>query len=246
MNVLFPIAGLGKRFTEFGYSVPKPLVKVKNKTLLEYSLGTLGLDGNYIVVVLKYENESFNREIRDVIESVKPNSKIITIDSPTQGSSETCLYAKKFIDNEEELIVTNGDQYLNWDPQKFKAHIAETKPDGCVSTYDHKDFEIGKPSKYAFVSLDSNGYATKFQEKFAISQHAMNGIHYWKNGRDFVRTVQMVIDHDIRVNGEHYLSSSYNFLINEGKKINTFKMQNQEYCSLGSPEEINANLNRII
>ena len=54
----------------------------------------------------------------------------------------------------------------------------------------------------------------------------------------------MIAD-DIRVNGEFYFSPAFNYLIKDGKKITTFKMQQHEYYSLGSPEEITKNLDYI-
>jgi len=114
-----------------------------------------------------------------------------------------------------------------------------------VSLYDHEDIEIGKASKYAFVALNNRGFATQFAEKFAISEHALNGIHYWKHGKDFVSSVKRMMADDVRVNGEFYFSPAFNYLIEDGKKITTFKMQQHEYYSLGSPEEIAKNLKYI-
>lgn len=244
MNILFPIAGRGQRFKDYQQNTPKPLVKFEGKTLLEHSISTLNLDGQYIFVTRRYETSFLNNTIEEIIYSLVPNSKIIVIDSVTEGMASTCLCAEKFINTDDELIVTNVDQYLCWDSTDFLKFVRKESVDACVSTYDHADIQLNKPSKYAFVKLNEHGYAEKFREKFAISEHAMNGIYYWKHGSDFVRSAKQMISDDVRINGEYYLSPSYNYLIQEGKCIRTYKMNETEFYSLGSPEEISNSLTR--
>lgn len=241
MNILYPIAGFGTRFKNNGYDIPKPLVEVNGKTLLEYSIKTLDIEGNYIFVSLLYENGIYNEQIETIINKCCINPKIIWLKEPTKGAAETCLKAEALINTQEPIIVTNVDQYLNWCSEDFIQHITKTDVDGCVSLYDHDDIVVGQPSKYAFVSLDANQYALEFREKFAISNNALNGIHYWKCGFDFVYSLKQMINDDIRVNNEYYISPSYNYLIKNNKRINTYKMSQSQYRSLGSPEEINKN-----
>jgi dTDP-glucose pyrophosphorylase len=245
MNILFPIAGQGSRFIEAGIDQPKPLVKVAGKSLLEHAIRTLNLEGQYIFVAMRYENEKYNQEIQETILNLKPDSIILTISKPTEGSAQTCLLAEDCINNDTPLLITNCDQYLNWRSEDFIVHIQKENPDGCVSLYDHEDVVVGQPSKYAFVDLDSNGYAKKFEEKFAISKFSLNGIHYWRYGKDFVSSVKQMINDNVRVNGEFYFSPSYNYLIDQGKRITTYHMSKDEYYSLGSPQEINKNKNNI-
>lgn len=242
MNILFPIAGRGQRFKSKNYETPKPLVVVGGKTLLEHAISTLGLVGNYIFISLRYEDSSLNTQIEDIIFKFQPNSKIILLDEPTRGMAETCLCAEEWIDNDEELIVTNVDQHLNWEADHFQQFLKEQTPDACVSTYDHEDIEVGKPSKYAFVKLNEQKNAVEFQEKFAISEHAMNGIYYWKHGRDFVSSSKQMISDNVTVNGEYYVSPSYNYMIREGKIIKAYKMNKNQFYSFGSPEEISNSL----
>lgn len=243
MNILFPIAGEGKRFQNQSY-VPKPLIKINGKPMLWWAIKTLNLDGNYIFVILNYDNDSFNEDMSLIISEVE-DAKVIKIDTPTNGSATTCLLAEQYINNEEPLLVTNCDQYLAWSPIEFLAFVNQKNLDGCVSIYDHGDIRVGEKSPYCFVDIDKNGVITKFCEKFAISKHSMNGIHYWKKGEHFVSSCKKMIEDKVMVNGELYLSNSFNYLINEGKTILPFFMGNGEYLSLGTPEEVQKNIHKI-
>jgi NDP-sugar pyrophosphorylase family protein len=245
MNILFPVGGRGERFQN-KFKTPKPLVEVNGKTLLQWSIETLGLSGQYIFVVLEYQEQNFNRQIENVIKSTKPESIILKIKEPTLGSAFTCLVSENYINNDDELVVTNCDQYLNWDFHNFVSFLEKEKPDAAVSIYDHGDIVIGEKSPYCFVKTDSNGNIIEFREKFAISDLSMNGIHYWKRGTDFVRSCKQMITNSITVNGEYYLSGSFNFLISEGSRILPFIMKKGEFYSLGTPEDIEKNIENII
>lgn len=246
MNIVIPLAGRGSRFLKENISYPKPLYKVLGKSVLEWSISTLNLPSNHCYfVALKYKNEKFNNEIENIIKNIVPNSTIIYLDSVTEGQAETCLKTKKYINNSDPLVITNCDQFLNWDYKGFIKHVKDTKVDGCVSLYNHKDVVLNQPSKYSFVELNELGYAINFKEKYAISNNSLNGIFYWKHGSDFVNSAEECINNQDKTNNEYFVSSTYNYLINKNKKINTFLMNPNEYYSLGSPEEIDKNYDQI-
>jgi NDP-sugar pyrophosphorylase family protein len=50
MNIVIPMAGLGSRFKTEGFKLPKPIIEVNGKTLIEHSVSTLGVEGNYILL----------------------------------------------------------------------------------------------------------------------------------------------------------------------------------------------------
>jgi NDP-sugar pyrophosphorylase family protein len=245
MNILFPVGGKGERF-QGKYNVPKPLVEVGGKSILYWSIKTLGLDGNYIFVTLEYTEQKYNDMIYDIIKGLIPNATILKIKKPTSGSAFTCLVAEHLINNQDDLIITNCDQYLNWDCDKFLDFLKEENADVVVSIYDHGDIVVGEKSPYCFVRTDSSGYIKEFREKFAISELSMNGIHYWKRGSDFVESCKKMIQQNITVNGEYYLSSSFKFLIESGFRILPFKMNEGEFFSLGTPDDIDKNYNKIL
>ena len=50
MRVIISMAGLGSRFTNAGYKTHKPLIKVNNKSLIRYTVESLGINGDYVFV----------------------------------------------------------------------------------------------------------------------------------------------------------------------------------------------------
>lgn len=243
MNIVIPMVGLGKRFSEVGFLEPKPLIKVNDKEIIKWSIETLGIEGRYIFITRKFENENFNRQLNAVIKQIIPKSIILTVDQITNGAAESVLVAKQYINNNDSLIVTNCDQYLSWesDKQTFLEFIKNKEIDGCVTTFDHIPKEkiiIGTKTPYSFINVDKNGKAVELSEKIAISKHMLNGIHYWKNGSDFVSSAEEMISKNIRYNNEFYVSLTYNQLINKNKNITFFHMPKDSFMSLGTPEDI--------
>lgn len=232
MNILIPMAGLAQRFINAGYTTPKPLIKIDNKTLIEHTLSTLNLEGHYIFVTRDFGNDDYNKQLSSLLKELCPNSKEICVSEPTSGSVETCLKAIQFIDNDEDLIITNCDQRTEWDSQKFIDHIKNTKTDGCLVTYTSNN------PKNSFAKVDEYGNIEEVAEKNPISDIALIGLHYWTRGSDFVSSAKKLMNFSKNNKKEPYISETYNYLIKENKKINIFHLKNNEYISLGTPNDL--------
>ena len=60
LNILIPMAGAGSRFQEAGYNLPKPLIDVKGKPMIQHVVENIALDGKYIFIVQKEHQEKYN------------------------------------------------------------------------------------------------------------------------------------------------------------------------------------------
>lgn len=252
MNILFPIAGLGTRFKSDGYLDPKPFIDFKGKSIIEWSLSSINLPGKYYTIVNGLEKK-YTDQLIEIADKYYLDLQIIDIGHSTRGQSETCLLALETgkIDLNEQLVITNCDQYTPWNPNKFLKFLKENDCDGLVSTYSHADVVVGKEGRYSYIELDENGYGVRFAEKIAISPWALNGIYYWKNANLFVESAKKLMDDDsdsgwtsgkLSCVKEKYVSLTYNYLIKDGYKIKNYHMENDDFVSLGSPNEIILNL----
>ena len=88
------------------------------------------------------------------LKSLVPDCEEIKIDHVTSGASETCLVAKKFINNNEPLIITNCDQRLEWDSNKFLSFINENSYDGIIVTHESNN------PKHSYANVDENDFVT--------------------------------------------------------------------------------------
>lgn len=246
INILIPIVGRGSRLKE-KYNLPKPLVVIDNKTIIEHCISSFKVPGRYIFVVRKYDEYENGRELVEILKTIlrhlKPDCSIIQTDEMTEGPASSALLAKEYINNDNPLIITNCDQKTLWNPHDFLTVASSV--DGCVTTYNRPDIVVGQKSKYSFIKLNEEHIATHLVEKFAISDLALNGIHYWKHGKDFVSSAEEMIKANVRVNNEFYISETYNFLIKMGKVVKHYQMKDGEFLALGDIQELEM-YNRLI
>jgi HAD superfamily hydrolase (TIGR01509 family) len=228
LNVLIPMAGLGSRFKEAGYTFPKPLIDVNNKPMIQLVVENLNIEANYIFVVQKEHREKYNLDL--MLNLISPNCKIIETDVVTEGAACTALLAKEYIDNDSPLFFANSDQYVEWNSTEFMYKMNETNADGGIVT-----FESTHP-KWSFVKVNENGNAIEIAEKKPISNIATVGFYYWKHGSEFVKYAEQMIEKNIRVNNEFYVCPVFNQAIEDNKNIKVFNIE--KMWGLGTPEDL--------
>ena len=229
LNVLIPMAGAGSRFSQAGYTFPKPLIEVKGKPMIQVVIENLNLDANYIYVVQKSHREKYNLDT--LLNLLTPGCKIVETEGLTEGAACTALLAKDYIDNDSPLFFANSDQFVEWDSNEFMYKMQETNSDGGIVS-----FKATHP-KWSFAKIDENGLVTEVAEKNPISDIATVGYYYWKQGSDFVKYSEQMIQNNTRVNSEFYVCPVFNEAINDNKKIRTFNVKGM--WGLGTPEDLN-------
>lgn len=229
LNVLIPMAGAGSRFEQAGYTFPKPLIEVKGKPMIQVVVENLNLEANYIYVVQKSHREKYNLDT--LLNLITPGCKIVETDGLTEGAACTALLAKEYIDNDNPLFFANSDQFVEWDSNEFMYKMQETDADGGIVTF------TATHPKWSFAKVDDNGLVTEVAEKNPISDIATVGYYYWKNGSDFVKYAEQMINKNIRVNNEFYVCPVFNQAIEDCKQIRTFNTAGM--WGLGTPEDLN-------
>lgn len=231
MKIIIPMAGLGSRFSDAGYKVHKPLIQVNHKTLIEYTIESLDIDGDYYFVCRDY-GEQYRQDISRVLDSLLDSYELKFIDKLTSGATETALEAildnPDFDEYDGELIVTNCDQYLDWDSTKFLKE--SRKYDSSVLTYESND------PKNSFAEV-VNGRVVQIVEKNAVSDVALVGLHYWKKASDFISSAKQLLS-NLYGGRESYVSETYNYLIQTGKTVGAISIEPGKYYSTGTPEDL--------
>jgi len=236
MNILIPMAGEGSRFRKEGYTFPKPLIDVNGKPMIQCVIENLDFDAQYIFLVRKEHLEKYN--IESVLKIVtNGRSKIVPVDDLTEGAACTALLARDLIDSNEELLIANSDQIIEYSKENFNTIRRFTKFNSSVFT-----FRAVHP-KWSFVKVNSRGVATEVAEKNPISDIATCGVYYYRMGSDFVNYADRMIEKDIRVNNEFYICPVYNELISDRKTLIPFFVDKMH--GLGTPEDLKKYLSKL-
>ena len=124
----------------------------------------------------------------------------------------------------------NSDQFVEWDSNEFMYKMNETNADGGIVS-----FEATHP-KWSFAKTNKQGLVTEVAEKNPISNIATVGYYWWKQGSDFVKYSEEMIEENIRVNNEFYVCPVFNQAIKDKKEIRTFNVD--KMWGLGTPEDL--------
>ena len=229
MNVVIPMAGDGTRFSDAGYTTPKPFIPVFGKPMIQAVVENLNIDCRFIFIIRK--KHSGSNDLQTFLDSIKPGCIVIEIDELTEGSACTALLAEEYID-ETPLLITNCDQIMrDFDINKLTEFAEKNEADGVLGAF------ISSSTKNSYMKLDENACITELKEKIVISNTASNGLHFWKCGKDFVSSTKEMIKNNERYNNEFYVAPTYNYLIKDGKKILPY-FYNLHYA-IGTPDDLN-------
>lgn len=228
MNIIIPMAGRGSRFTEKRILTPKPLIDVHGKPMIQRAVESLDIDGKWKFIIRIDEHQD---NVRAMIERIKPGSDVIAIDYVTEGPACSGLLYRDDINNDEELIIANCDQIMEWTSNRFLDYVRYY--DGAVVTY-HADTD-----KNSYARVNKAGLVQEIREKQVISNISLNGIHYWKKGNSFVTSAEaMIAANDRAPNGEFYIGPSYNYMINSGQTVGIYHIPNQFHHPVGVPDDL--------
>lgn len=228
MNILIPMAGSGQRFKDAGYKEIKPFIKVFDKPMIQAVIENLGIENNFIFILNKEQDIDFS--VTNFIKKHVPSAIIRYVEKLTEGPACTALIAESDI-TESDLIIVNCDQIIrDFDISKLIEFVKINEADGVLGVF------ISSSKKNSYVKLDPNGEVIEVREKIVISNIATNGLHYWKNGRDFIESAKEMILSNDRYNNEFYIAPSYNYMVQKGKKILPFFYN--LHMPIGIPEDL--------
>jgi dTDP-glucose pyrophosphorylase len=230
LNIVVPMAGRGSRFADMGYQMPKPLIDIYGRPMIEYVTRNItpNCEHRFIYICQKEHMEKYG--LAEKLKAIAPGCVIIPINYITEGAACTVLLAEEYINTDDAMMIANGDQFVDTDINDYISAI--NNYDGLIMTMpaDHP--------KWSYIKFDDHGFVTMVREKEVISNEATVGIYNYRHGSDFVRYAHQMIKKNIRVNNEFYVAPVYNEMIESGMKI-VFKNVGPKMHGLGVPEDLN-------
>lgn len=232
IQIVIPMAGAGRRFTDDGYEMPKPFIDVNGKMMIERVLDGLHYEhARYIVII----REHFRHQNADQLATLlaKYPLEFVTVTKLTQGAACTALAARQLIDNQNTVVFADCDNiFSNSHFVQFVKDASIRDLDGSLMTFDSQD------ARFSFVEVDNNGLAKRTKEKKVISNHAIAGIYLFKKGSAFVSTTIEMLIYGDTVRREYYMSNVYNYLIARGSQIGIYNIDDSNWDCVGTPTQL--------
>ena len=229
MNVILPMAGRGSRFSNFGYTTPKPFIEINGKPMFIWALKSLeGLKVNNLFIIVLEEHIITYKLDYLLKKYCNYPYKIIAIKNITEGQLCTVIEAEKYINLQDDILIISSDTLVISNINDF-INDSNQKIDGVISTMES---EIG--NNWSFVKIDKNENVIEVAEKNRISNNISTGLYYFKSSYNFFQYSHKLIENNIRVNGEFYIIPVYSLMLNDGLNIriaNSIQM-----WDMGNPE----------
>jgi len=230
MKAVIIAAGKGKRLRPITSTIPKPMIPIGGKPLLEHSILCLKEVGvTEILIIVGYREELIKNYFGNGRN--KFNVKIDYISQTEHlGTAHAVGFAKEFV-GEDNFLLMYGD--LLTDPKVYKEIVTIYEKDqneGIISL-----FEVNHPQEYGIISLDSDGYMEKITEKPSLDLNLGN----LANAGIFVFNPQIfeaIEKTKLSIRKEYEFTDSMGILINElGGKIKGYIIQDLFWSDIGLP-----------
>jgi len=234
LNIVVPMAGHGKRFSKAGYTIPKPLIPVLGKPMIQIVIENLkpSRPHHFIFVCQQVHLDSYG--LGNLLSHIAPGCDIVPVSKVTEGAACTVLLTKDLINNENSLMIANCDQYIDARIDDYLAAFDFQDMDGWIMTMTAND------PKWSYILLDEQGKITKVVEKEVVSNEATVGIYNYKKGQMFVAAAEAMISNNLCVNGEFYVAPAYDQMINGGARVGFYNIGTVEkgMHGLGTPADL--------
>ena len=223
------MAGDGRRFREAGYNVPKPLIHIHGRPMIQHVVENLRpLGGDFVFLV---RSDHISPILIRHLKSLVSECDVIPVPDLTKGAACTVLLAEKYIENDSQVVIANSDQLVHYDLKLFQSHLEYAS--GSVWVFGPESHP-----KWSYAKLNHSGFISEVAEKKPISSWATCGVYYWKYWGDYVDCAKEMIARNIRTNNEFYVCPAYNIFIEHGLDVWPFFVE--KMIGLGTPEDLKA------
>ena len=201
MNIIIPMAGKGKRMRPHTLSVPKPLINVAGKPIVQRLVEDITkVCGEKVEEIAFVIGADFGKEVEE---------NLIKI-AESQGAKGVIVYQEKALGTAHAIMCAKetikGKTVVAFADTLFKADfVMDTNQEGVIWVQAIED-----PRQFGVVKLNESGVITDFVEKpeTFVSNLAIIGIYYFKDGDNLKKELQYLLDNNITEKGEYQLTNA--------------------------------------
>ncbi len=222
MKIIVPMAGRGSRLRPHTLTVPKPLIPIAGKPIVQRLVEDIAKVAGEQVDEVAFIVGDFGPEVEasliKIAEDLGAKGSVYTQDEPL-GTAHAIKCAEASMKG--DVVVAFADTLFRAD---FKL---DKESDGVIWVKTVED-----PSAFGVVKLDDSGFITDFVEKPAtfVSDLAIIGIYYFKSAEKLMEEINFIMDNDIKDRGEFQLTTALENLRQKGSKFSLGKVDDWMDC----------------
>ena len=211
MNIIIPMAGMGKRMRPHTLTVPKPLIPIAGKPIVQRLVEDIakvcGSEVNKVAFIIGHFGTEVEKKLLDIAQSVGAKGSIHYQDQAL-GTAHAILCAWEAL--EGNVVVAFADTL-------FKADFTlDTTKEGIIWVQQVED-----PRPFGVVKINAQHQITDFVEKPVefVSDLAIIGIYYFRDGAYLRSELQYLLDNDIKDKGEYQITNALENMKNKGTQF---------------------------
>ena len=222
MKIVLPVAGNGLRLRPYTENVPKCLLPVAGKTILDWIVeDSLGLKPSETIFITGYKADAVDSFLKQ-----RPSwgATRTVLQSNPQGLGEAISLSLPYVDDNEPMLIILGDTLFEAD-----LSILNNMDENVLYTYKVED-----PRRFGVAVTDSTGRISRLVEKPQefVSDEAIVGIYYIKDSKVLKESLKYLMDNNIRTKNEFQLTDALEMMIEKGCKFRTAPVQKWLDCGL--------------
>ncbi len=222
MKIVLPVAGNGVRLRPYTENLPKCLLPVAGKTIIDWIVDdALFLKPSETIFITGYKAPVVDEFLKQ-----KPEWGAVrtVVQSNPQGLGEAISLALPYVNDDEPLLIILGDTLFEAD-----LSILSKASENILYT-----FKVDDPKRFGVAVTDANGRIERLVEKPQefVSDEAIVGIYYIKDVKALKDALNYLMQNDIRTKGEFQLTDALERMIQGGCKFRTAPVQKWLDCGL--------------
>lgn len=228
-------SGAGARFAQAGYEVPKPLLPLSGRFVLEHALSSL--PGEETVIVTRADLPG-NDEV--TLFASRVGARIAELASVSRGQAESALAGLRMIQGDGPVTIGACDALPTISRQDFDEGVAAAGPDGVVPWVAWSLHAARRrPEQYGWVvGRPRIAEVTIKGDPNSVDAGVMIGTFTFASAASAIKQIEALIDDDERINGEYYLDSLVRRAVDNGRPA--IALGTRTFASVGTPSEYEA------
>ena len=211
MKIIVPMAGMGKRMRPHTLTIPKPLIPVAGKPIVQRLVEDLANIAkepvDEVAFVVGHFGDEVEASLMAIAEGVGAKGSI-HYQEEALGTAHAILCAQSAL--EGRVIVAFADTLFRADMQ------LDPEMDGVIWVNKVED-----PRAFGVVKVNDEGVINDLVEKPEefVSDLAIIGIYYFSDGERLKGELQYLIDNDIKDKGEYQLTNALENMKDKGARF---------------------------
>jgi NDP-sugar pyrophosphorylase family protein len=240
MQIVIPMSGFGERFRAAGYDIPKSLIPIEGKTVIQHIVEMFSSEDDFVFICNKEHLADTKYKMQQTLEQICPAGKIVSIRPHKLGPVHTVLEAIENINLEQPTVVNYCDFTCYWDYTDFKNFIRKTDAEGVLPSYRGFHPHTLWSNYYAYIKEESLR-ACSIQEKQPFTddprnEFASSGTYYFKSGALMKKYFEKGVENKLMVNNEYYVSMVYQPMMDDGQKVYVYELEH--FMQWGTPSDL--------